>query len=109
MASTTTALDIDENRWSDRMLDTIGVSRNIFPEISQSVIKSARLPKLRPEQSGIPAGTPVATGGHDCEIGALGAGVTDPETFVDITGTWEMDYSHSRHLHTEPYAFRCGE
>jgi sugar (pentulose or hexulose) kinase len=42
------------------------------------------------EQSGIPEGTPVATGGHDCEIGALGAGVTDPHTFIDITGTWEM-------------------
>ncbi|MBN1292075.1 MAG: FGGY-family carbohydrate kinase [Candidatus Latescibacteria bacterium] len=90
MASTTTALDIDEDRWSDRMLDTIGVSRNIFPKISQSGHNIGEVTKSASEQSGIPAGTPVATGGHDCEIGALGAGVTDPETFVDITGTWEM-------------------
>ncbi|MCE5251352.1 FGGY-family carbohydrate kinase [bacterium] len=90
MASTTTVLDIDEDRWSDRMLDTIGVSRTVFPEVSQSGRKIGVVTGKAAEQSGIPAGTPVATGGHDCEIGALGAGVTDPETFVDITGTWEM-------------------
>ena len=90
MASTTTALDIDEDRWSDRMLDTIGVSRTIFPEISQSGRTIGEVTTEASKKSGIPAGTPVATGGHDCEIGALGAGVTDPETFVDITGTWEM-------------------
>ncbi len=90
MASTTTVLDIDEDRWSDRILDTIGVDKNIFPEISQSGTKIGEVTPGAAEKSGIPAGTPVATGGHDCEIGALGAGVTDPETFVDITGTWEM-------------------
>ena len=90
MASTTTALDIDEDRWSGRMLDTIDVDRKIFPEISQSGRKIGEVTPEASAQTGIPAGTPVATGGHDCEIGALGAGVTDPETFVDITRTWEM-------------------
>ncbi|MFC1528975.1 L-fuculokinase [Candidatus Latescibacterota bacterium] len=90
MASTTTALDIDEGRWSDRMLDTAGVDKSIFPEVSQSGMKIGEVTPEAAEKSGIPAGTTVATGGHDCEIGALGAGVTDPETFVDITGTWEM-------------------
>ena len=90
MASTTTALDIGKDRWSDRMLDMIGVDRNIFPEISQSGRAIGAVTAKASEQTGIPTGTTVATGGHDCEIGALGAGVTDPETFVDITGTWEM-------------------
>jgi len=90
MASTTTVLDIDEDRWSDRILDTIGVDKSIFPEISRSGEQIGVVTTQAAEKSGIPAGTPVATGGHDCEIGALGAGVTDPETFVDITGTWEM-------------------
>jgi L-fuculokinase len=90
MASTTTVLDIDEDRWSSRILDTIGVDGRIFPEISQSGTQIGAVTKEASEKTGIPAGTPVATGGHDCEIGALGAGVTDPETFIDITGTWEM-------------------
>lgn len=90
MASTTTALDIDEDRWSDRIFDTIGVDKAIFPAISQSGKKIGEVTVESAAASGIPQGTPVATGGHDCEIGALGAGVTDPETFVDITGTWEM-------------------
>ncbi len=90
MASTTTVLDIDEDRWSSRILDTIGVDGRIFPEISQSGKQIGAVTKEASGKTGIPEGTPVATGGHDCEIGALGAGVTDPETFIDITGTWEM-------------------
>lgn len=90
MASTTTLLDIDEDRWSGRILDTIGVDAHIFPAISQSGKQVGTITRTASEKTGIPVGTPVATGGHDCEIGVLGAGVTDPETFVDITGTWEM-------------------
>jgi len=90
MASTTTLLDIDEGRWSDRIFDIIGVDKAVFPRISQSGMKIGEVTKEAAVKTGLPAGTPVATGGHDCEIGALGAGVTDPETFVDITGTWEM-------------------
>jgi len=104
MASTTTMLDIDEANWSDRILDTIGVDKSIFPEVSESGRQIGGVTKAASEQTGIPQGTPVATGGHDCEIGALGAGVTDPETFVDITGTWEMiiatlgDFTPNREL-----------
>ncbi len=90
MASTTAMLDIDEDKWSDRILGIIGVDKDIFPEISQSGKQIGAVTKEASGKTGIPVGTPVATGGHDCEIGALGAGVTDPETFVDITGTWEM-------------------
>lgn len=90
MASTTLALDIDEDRWSERLFDLIGVDPGIFPEISESGRFVGTVTAQASAETGIPTGTPVATGGHDCEIGTLGAGVTDPETFVDITGTWEM-------------------
>jgi L-fuculokinase len=90
MASTTTLLDIDEGQWSDRIFSTIGVDKRIFPEISQSGRRIGSVTREAAMKTGIPKGTPVATGGHDCEIGALGAGVTDIETFIDITGTWEM-------------------
>ncbi len=90
MASTTTLLDIGAGEWSERIFETIGVDPGIFPDISRSGAKIGGVTAEAAEQTGIPRGTTVATGGHDCEIGALGAGVTDPETFVDITGTWEM-------------------
>jgi len=90
MASTTTALDMNNRSWSERMLGIVGVDKDIFPEISQSGRAIGVVTSDSAGKTGIPAGTPVATGGHDCEIGTLGAGVTDHETFVDITGTWEM-------------------
>jgi L-fuculokinase len=90
MASTTMLLDIDKGAWSRRIFDTIEVDPGIFPDISRSGLRVGSVTRAASETSGIPEGTPVATGGHDCEIGALGAGVTDPSTFIDITGTWEM-------------------
>ncbi len=32
----------------------------------------------------------MVTGGHDCEIGVLGAGVAQDDIWIDITGTWEI-------------------
>jgi L-fuculokinase len=108
MASTTTLLDIDKGLWSDRIFSAIGVDRRIFPEISQSGKRIGSVTPAAAEKTGIPAGTPVATGGHDCEIGALGAGVTDPETFIDITGTWEMIIAILKKFSPNPALFDSG-
>ncbi len=90
MASTTTLLDLRKKKWSDRIFAAIEVDPGIFPPISKPGERVGEVTPKAGAETGIPTGTPVATGGHDCEIGALGAGVTDPHTFIDITGTWEM-------------------
>jgi L-fuculokinase len=90
IASTTMAFDLRTRTWSERLLGIVGVSPAIFPPIAEPGSVLGQVSKLAAEQTGLPAGTPVATGGHDCEIGALGSGVNSPETFIDITGTWEM-------------------
>ena len=122
MASTTMSMDIDEGCWSEHLLGIVGVEKDIFPEISRSGKKIGEITHEAAQKTGIPTGTPVATGGHDCEIGTLGAGVNDPETFVDITGTWEMiiailrdfkpnrelyDYGIDWELHCLPGQYLC--
>jgi xylulokinase len=73
--------------------------------------------------AGLPAGTVVAVGGHDCEVGTLAASAELPRgTFIDITGTWEMlivpteEFAPSEELfehgidwerHAIPGAFLC--
>ncbi|KPL12278.1 hypothetical protein AMJ85_01305 [candidate division BRC1 bacterium SM23_51] len=90
IASTTTLLDLAAGRWCEELFDLIGVDKSLFPEISLPGTVVGKIHRRAAEASGLPEGTPVVTGGHDCEIGALGAGVNDPTVFIDITGTWEM-------------------
>jgi L-fuculokinase len=90
IASTTTLLDLAKGQWCDELFRLIGVDASIFPPISLPGTVVGKIHKRAAKESGLPEGTPVVAGGHDCEIGALGAGVKDPDVFVDITGTWEM-------------------
>lgn len=90
IASTTMAFDLNRHEWSDRLLAVAEVPRHILPPISTPGTVLGSVHARAADEVGVSAGTPVATGGHDCEIGALGSGVTTPETFIDITGTWEM-------------------
>jgi sugar (pentulose or hexulose) kinase len=90
IASTTMLLDLGRREWSPRMLEIAGVPASLFPPLSEAGAAVGEVTRAAAEATGLPAGLPVATGGHDCEIGMLGSGVADPSTFVDITGTWEM-------------------
>jgi len=90
IASTTTLLDLAKGQWCDELFRLIGVDKSVFPLVSLPGTLVGRIHKRAAEESGLPEGTPVVAGGHDCEIGALGAGVKDSDVFIDITGTWEM-------------------
>ncbi len=90
IASTTMAFDLNRRQWSERLLAVADVPTRIMPPISTPGSVLGHVHARAAEEVGVAAGTPVATGGHDCEIGALGSGVTTPGTFIDITGTWEM-------------------
>jgi L-fuculokinase len=90
IASTTMLLDLARRDWSPRMLEVAGVPASLFPPLSEAGAAVGEVTRQAAEATGLPAGLPVATGGHDCEIGMLGSGVAEPTTFVDITGTWEM-------------------
>lgn len=90
IASTTMGFDLNSHDWSERLLTTVGAPAHMLPPISTPGSVLGSVHGSAAAVTGIPEGTPVATGGHDCEIGALGSGVTTPETFIDITGTWEM-------------------
>jgi L-fuculokinase len=90
IASTTMLLDMARRDWSPRMLAIAGVPASLFPPLAEAGVRVGEVTRAAAEATGLPAGMPVATGGHDCEIGMLGSGVGEPSTFVDITGTWEM-------------------
>jgi len=90
IASTTMMLDLGKRSWSQEMLAAGGVDPDILPPISEAGTQIGEVTPAAAEATGLNAGTPVVTGGHDCEIAVLGAGAVRSDTFLDITGTWEI-------------------
>ena len=90
IASTGMLLDMGRRTWSKRMLDACEVDPSILPTTSEAGTQIGVVTAKAASETGLRAGTPVVTGGHDCEIAVLGAGVSDADTWIDITGTWEI-------------------
>lgn len=86
-ASGTFLYDAFQERWSDTLCDAFGIDIGLLPPVfrSDSVIGTVSRDGAR--ATGLPEGTPVAAGGGDMLCLLLGAGLTRPETVVDVTGT----------------------
>lgn len=89
LASRLMVLDLTERRWSDDLLNACGVDRRILPEVVQSGQRLGEVHAVGEAATGVPAGTPVAAGGHDHACGALALGLTEPGDVLDSMGTAE--------------------
>ncbi len=90
MASRTMVYDVATDEWSSEVLEKLALDRAL---LSRVVASGVVVGEVRPEASretGIPAGTPVVSGGHDQCCAALGAGVVRPGIGVASTGTAEV-------------------
>src|SRR5439155_9441939 len=73
IASTTMLLDLARRDWSPRMLEIAGVPATLFPPLSEAGAEVGQVTPAAAEATGLPPGLPVATGGHDCEVGMVGS------------------------------------
>lgn len=89
LASRTMALDLNARRWSEAFVASAGISADQLPDLYPSGTVVGHVSREAEEQCGIPAGTPVVTGGHDHVCGALGAGIIDAGGMLDSCGTAE--------------------
>ncbi|MFH1738675.1 MAG: FGGY family carbohydrate kinase, partial [bacterium] len=108
IASTTMALDIRRRTWSERLLNLSGMPPDQLCPIRESGTVIGEVTTESAEDTGLPKGIPVVTGGHDCELGVLGAGVSDPNTFIDISGTWEILIAVVNECAPTPGMYRAG-
>lgn len=89
MASSTCVYDLAQRNWAEDIIKAAGVSRDIFPQVSQAgTVLGGVTPKAAAE-TGLKVATPVVLGGHDYHCGAYAVGVTDSTKVIDITGTFE--------------------
>lgn len=90
-SSTTLVLNQQKLKWSDKLLKTAGVNKNIFPKLDYS---GKQIGEVTPEASkiiGLKVGTPVVLGGHDNNCSAFASGGFLNGSLVSITGTFESN------------------
>ena len=86
-ATGTNAFDITAFDWSDKILDAVGISREVFPEAVESTRVVGEITTAAAKQCGLNKGTPVVMGAGDGGCGALGAGCIKGDMTYCCMGT----------------------
>jgi xylulokinase len=108
LASRTLLLDQRTRQWSSELLDLAGVSADLFPPVYPSGTVVGQVTALAAERTGLPAGTPVATGGHDHLCGGLAVGVIDHDQALVSLGTAAAVLAPSAEFHGGGNVFAQG-
>ncbi|MFW5951020.1 MAG: xylulokinase [Gemmatimonadota bacterium] len=86
-ASGTLMFDPAGGRWSEEILDAVGVAPSLLPDVGGSSEVLGRVTKEGAAATGLAEGTPVVGGGADNACGAAGVGVVRPGEAVASWGT----------------------
>ncbi|MFP4006035.1 MAG: xylulokinase [Candidatus Hadarchaeia archaeon] len=96
--------DTENSRWSDELLSEFEVDGDKMPRIIEPDTIIGELREDVAEKLGLVEGIPISAGAGDQPANALGAGVVDPGTSFDVSGTasvfsicvseFEPDVSH---------------
>ncbi len=89
LATRTMMLDARTKMWSKDILHHAGIPCEILPEPVPSGERVGSVTASAAIQCGLKEGTPVFSGGHDHICGAFAAGVVNPGTVLDSSGTCE--------------------
>ena len=89
LASRLMVLDLGTRRWSEDLLAACGVDAGVLPELVESGQRLGGVQQEGSAPTGLPAGTPVAAGGHDHPCGGFALGLTEPGDVLDSMGTAE--------------------
>ncbi|MCW1876217.1 xylulokinase [Erwinia sp. INIA-01] len=100
-ASGTLWLDVARRDWSDRMLESCGLTRGHMPELFEGSDISGVLHASVAREWGVPA-VPIVAGGGDNAAGAVGAGIVDPGAAMLSLGTSGVYFAVSEGYHSNP-------
>ncbi|HEX7956408.1 MAG TPA: xylulokinase, partial [Pyrinomonadaceae bacterium] len=86
-ASGTLLFDVGRRRWSEEMLEVVGLDRGLFPTAHESPEVTGRVSAAGAKSTGLRAGTPVVAGAGDQAAGAVGVGLVRPGAVGATIGT----------------------
>jgi xylulokinase len=91
-ASYSLLFDVAAGKWHETLVRDLGLEAVTVPVLPGFAL-AGRVTSTAAGFTGIRAGTPVIVGGPDGSVGALGAGLNDPGTAVDIAGTTDVFFA----------------
>jgi len=103
-ASATLLYDLPADGWAEDVFTALGLNRELFPQIKPSAACGGELSKTAAVTLGLPAGIPVAVGGGDTPVAALGTGLLEPGLAQLTLGTGAQLIQ----LYREPLADKTG-
>ncbi len=83
--------DVHSGQWSPQAAAIAGLSPDLLPPILSSSAIAGRVSEAAASATGLSAGTPVATGSHDVDACALGAGAHRTGDASVILGTFSIN------------------
>lgn len=89
MAGTSQMTDLATGDWSNEILGTLGISKELFPPMVNAGDVIGTLTPAACELLGLPGAVPVISTGHDTQFALFGSGVKENQPFLS-SGTWEI-------------------
>jgi xylulokinase len=101
-ASGTLLLDVAHRRWSNAMLEAVGLSPGCLPALYESEQVVGQVTESAAARTGLRAGTPVVAGAGDQAAGATGMGIVRPGDVSATIGTSGVVFAASDAPVTDP-------
>jgi xylulokinase len=101
-ASGTSLLDVRTRKWSQKMLDALGIPKEWMPKLYESPEVTGVISAEAATLTGLKAGTPVVGGGGDQAAGAVGCGVVSSGQVMSSLGTSGVIFAHSDNAFFDP-------
>lgn len=89
LASRTMAFDVEERKWSPKILDAIGIDIDLFSKVINSGLPIGQISKKTAVELRLSKPFMLSMGGHDQPCTALGAGVINDGMALVSTGSTE--------------------
>jgi len=106
MAGTSMMTDIRTRKFSEEIIDAIGVE-NKFPDIVEPGDIVGKVNSKAAKETGIPQGIPVVASGHDTQFAVFGSGAKENEVVLS-SGTWEILMARTANITTSKELFNQG-
>jgi xylulokinase len=94
-ASGTAMFDVVNRRWSNDLVDAVGLNRSILPRVYESQDISGRVTSAVALATGLEEGTPVVGGAGDQAASAVGSGIVEAGTVSCTIGTSGVVFAHT--------------
>lgn len=93
-ASGTSLLNVPERRWSEKVIEGIGLSTDLLPVVEESPVATGEISAGAAKATGLAKGTPVVGGGGDQAAGAVGNGIVEAGVVSSTVGTSGVVFAH---------------